>query len=1404
MIAKGDPKAALRALPNSNPLPTNCLQPKAWAELLLGKTQIALQTANEALTQEPSWIDHSILAGKAHYFSALSPAYRPEQIVSPDPIPPSMYRDDLSASQHLQLANDYFTAILNRRIPDHERPMLLLWLLAINALRGEHHDEAAVLLESLLLKDPKNNIAILWGIGYGLDFDRDKVRKACQINLASEDRSAADVISLLLVGAIPENEKIAFLESHHSLFNQEGQTPIYEHWLTRLRREASTDTGDALGDTDVDDIDSAIRFARESGDWEPIGALIDEKQDDSMVLMMCTEALAMHDQWPLVAKNTQRLTEEIGTAIGFRLAATALINVDDDRRCLKVIEEWASRLSEEDRLPIEFWRLRSAALTRLGDVSGAMETTATLLRKSDAEDDLGRAIDMHLRFGDVRAAVPFIAHLADKDQLSVADALNYSRVVQHDDENLAVKLLDGAATKGAPPEQTATAYEIAERLSRIDLSRQFYDSMRLAANTPGTGVHAVTPNEVFALFRQRQQQSVDVNEQFIRGQIPLSTACRATNQNLVLRFEAAFSAKSLSLWSDPLPVFHGSRADPMQGLPDIKAWKLCLDITALLVLDEIELLPLLIETVEELRVPFELPGALLEMADEIAVRQPARIEILEAILAAADGGVFESNTNLGSLNEESHVIHVQVTDGRSTQDENAIGLLDLVRLAVERGVLDEEEARRIINADELGIPSDFAMTLPPELTLVFDGSSIETATRLLGVKRLSALATCVVEVGYLSQARDESDHAKLCRRATSRVTALRNYLLDGLKTGKVTLLAQLAPGAGRDDEIKSAFDATLFRLLSQPASDNLVLGFDDRLINRHPSTDHNPIVCTLDIIHHLGESGALSEEGRVQRIEQLQAANLFFATIAKEDLFYLLSLSRTKDGVLVETPRLRDFARYVARCRALETWLDQNPAAGTPSEMPFDMLKFRLVDRTVERIWDDPEPDRETVEARANWVWNSFYVPVSETLPVFNRTDESLRTLVAIQLSSLLTSAMTTFMTNPRDNAKEWMGWQIDWVWNTCIAPYVEGTPGLLSVVARLIRYYFSKIDDDAIETADEDEKKKVGQTARVFVRRFLVALPDPLKSEILGDRAFAAGIGIQRVLTTHSGDVSADNQAVRTSMVRATVTGKPQILQTSGGETTVELTQRGSLARSALVTFSGAMSMVLEEPLLALLTGDRLELLRTFSATDKLLDLPTEYLNNLIKECESLSDLAWFERLDAIRGESASGHYQHLATLMGEEEPMDGTAFDAPMIPSLLRMLRLPLRSRKRASFLVDFAAESLIGQYGPKLALERLGGLPVELAPRFVDAFESLLDDRPRATKSWLLSDDGSVTLRLHKLAIASALSARKKFGMKSIRKALRRLLSDWNTHAELLVRLVNATSISPLACIIHEHFA
>ena len=153
-------------------------------------------------------------------------------------------------------------------------------------------------------------------------------------------------------------------------------------------------------------------------------------------------------------------------------------------------------------------------------------------------------------------------------------------------------------------------------------------------------------------------------------------------------------------------LFHGSRAEPIQGLPDIKEWNLCLDITALLVLDEIGLLPLLIRTVAVLRVPFELPGALLEMADEIAVRQPARMEILESILAAADGGVFESSTDTGSLNDENLVVHVQVTDGHSVRDVNAIGPLDLVRLAVERGVLDEEEAKRVINADELDIAND--------------------------------------------------------------------------------------------------------------------------------------------------------------------------------------------------------------------------------------------------------------------------------------------------------------------------------------------------------------------------------------------------------------------------------------------------------------------------------------------------------------------------------------------------------------------------------------------------------------------------------------------------------------------------------------------------------------------------
>lgn len=1390
LIARGDPKAALETLPDSSPLPISCLRPKALAELLLCRTADALQTAEEALTQEPNWVDLSILAGIAHYFSALSPAFKPEQIMSPDPVPPALYRNDPFAHRQLQLAENCFTAALDKRIADHERSTVQLWLLATHALRKERHGDATALLQSLVSKDPTNNIAILWGIAYGLDFDRDQVRGSCQDNLASEKGSAADVISLLLIDAIPESDAVAFLKRYRSLFHAEGQMPIYKHWRARLSRETPDQAGDDAAVEESERVHTAIDEARNSDDWAPVATLIAENQDDSISLMMCAEALAMHDQWAQVARYVRRLTEEISTGVSYRLAATALFNIGEDRRCLKVIEEWAGRFSEEDRLPIDFWRLRSAALTRLGDVSAAIETTATLLRESDDDEDVGRAIDMHLRFGDVRSAAPFIAHLADKDQLSVADALNYSRVVQHYDEDLAVKLLDNAAAKGIPPAQTAAAYDIAERLKRVDLSRRFYESMALAADTQGTGVQAVTPDEALALFRQQRQTSLDVNEQFVRGQIPLSLACSATNQNLVLRFEAAFSAKRSSAWSDPLPVFHGSRAEPKQSLPDINEWSLCLDITALLVLDEIGLLSTLIDTVSELRIPAELPGALLELADDIVLRQPARIELLESLLAAAADGVFESSADARSPNNDGRLLRVQETDGKSAQTEGSIGLLDLVRLAVERGVIDEEEASKAVDGVELGIPGDLHLTLPEELTLVFDGSSIETATRLLGIDRLSTLATCVVEDAYLSFARDECHHAELRLRATKRITALRNSILEGLKTGTITLLAQFSPDDSRDGEIESSFDGVLFSLLSLPAGDNRVLGFDDRLINRHQSTGQNPIVCTLDIVHHLGESGALSEEDRVRAIEQLHDANLFFVPIATQDLLYLLSLCKTTDGELVETPRLRDFRRYVARCRALESWLDRNPAPGTPNEMPFEISQFRLVDRTVERLWDDPETDRQAAEARANWVWNSLYVPVAENLPVFNRTIESLRTLVGIQMCSLLTSALTTFMTSRRNDAEGWMRCQIRWAWDTCISPYVEGTPGLLSTIAGLLRHFFSNLDADTAQTASEEEKRKVRQTTRAFVSRFLVALPDPLKSEVLGDRAFAGNFGIQRVKTTHSGDVSANDEAVRASMVRAATTGEPQSLKTSGGQATVELTRRGSIKKPALITISGAMSMLYQEPLLGILSGNRAKNLRAFSVQSKWIDLPVDIFADLMDELESLSDLELFDRLDTIRNESASPQYDHLASLMAQEEPMDGSVFDAPPTASLLRMLRLPTRSRKRASFLIDFAAESLIGQYGPMIALERLAGLPVDLASRFVDAFEASLADKPRATKSWLLSAEGSVLFRLHKLAVASSLSARKLFGTKSIRAALRQLLDDWPTHSDLFIQILSST--------------
>ena len=1386
LISDGKPEQAMAMLPDAEPRPINTLRPRALALLLLGDRVGALAVANEALQREPAWLDSLITAGMARFFSALSPAFKPSQMFSPDPVPPPLFCADPAAFDHLQIAEQHFRVAMVKRLAAHELVSVELWLLAVLAVQSNRRDDADEVLSSLLSKDPTHTIAILWAISYGLTFDRKATRLRCVAELSGDSPSPSHVVTYLILALEPSDESLDFLARNRRLFELEGQMDVYDHWQARL----AEDTSEVSPDTNSQSPHGIVIRASEQGNWTILKQLISDNPDEPIILTIAAEALAEAQQWAIVATLAGRLTTEVSTEFAYRLAATALINTGKDRECIAVIREWEDRFSDAQIPSVEFWRLRSAALARLGDVTGAIESVTTLLSQAGSPRDISHAADIYLRVGDVRSAAPHIADLVKRDEVSAAEAINWSRAVQNDDQDLAEELLDHAAAKGVAPELAATAYDMATRLNRDDLCSQFFGALAAAADTPGTGVKSANLDDAIGWIRGRQQHVADVNDLYMKGQIPLTMACTETNDNVALRFESAFGAYRSEKWTDALLVGHGSRIHPMLDLPGIADWIVCLDLTTLLVLDEIDLLPVLRVSTRKLKFPFELPGALLEIGDQLATGQPGRLTTIKKILEAIANGDFQTDLEHPELLDDTQAVRivfdVSTADGRLP----LVGLGKLLETASSRGVIDSDEAHEAIKAHRDPSDSRLQNDIPENPVLVFDGNTIEIALDVFGLDRLRAFGVCVIEADYENVIRNESQLAKLRQDALARVTLLRRELSARIQSQDYELLPQLAPSTAAEHTAKTSLDAVLLSLLSQPTEIGCVVAFDDRLLNRYRSTTHNPIVCTTDIIEYLRQAGAISNSEYREFRARLRDSNIYFAFPDADDVIFAIGQSTLSDGVLVETPRLKSLRRYVARTQALQEYIDVQPSNGPPNEVPLALAIFRLAANAIEATFADEALEFDDLKARGVWIWQSLHQTIDELLPFNNRSPSSIRQLLAIQLSSLLSSAMTTFMVSKREQREDWMRLQLEWIWEACIRPYLEGNEGLLGAISEHLRQFVELLLDSAANDAPDTDKAEVRRLTRAYVAHFLMALPASLRESVLKDAIFADrfGMGVQSV--AELGGAMIEHTVFRKSMIDSALNGTPTSFETKTGPATVTLEKRGTVNRPTVLEFSGALSLKYEDPFLYLLGHDRNRRFGKFLNKTDWIDLPTAELAELPEQCNSLSDSDFYELLDQFRRRNVQQHYKRLATAMAQHEVLSKPDFDAPPILDLLVTMRLPLSSRKRFSHLLDAAALSLTTQYGASVALERLSGLPVDLASRFSEAFTDLVRQHPTKTKRWLLSPGGSVLGQLHKLAIAAELASRGFVSVASLRAALRRLVAEWEEKSELFVQVLKTT--------------
>lgn len=1377
------PNEALQMLAADDSQSTAKLRPRALALLLLNDRAGALDAANELLRREPSWLESSTTAGIAHFHSSLSPAFRVEQVAAPDVVPPPLVKADPKAIDHLRLAERHFRSALERPMPHVDLLNVQIWLLATLTLLPGCREDANQMVTSILHSDPTNVIAVLWATSYSLDFDRARSSKHCQISLAGPTPSASSVITYLLLEPSPTEETLSFLQQHKELFQDEGEIEVFKRWHHRLQEEVHGPDPDAPSSS----LRGLVQKASEASDWHEVEQLLADNPDDSILLAIVADLLGEVGEWNLVARFAKRLLSEVATEFAYRLVGTALLNTGDSSGCIEVVREWEGKFSKDELPSVEFWRLKSTALSQVGDVAGAIDSVTTLLSQSHSPNDISHAANLFLRVGDVRSAAPHIASLVRQDEVSPDHAINWSRAVQHDDQELAEALLDAVARKGVPDASAGAAYEMAMRLRRDDLSTQFLSALSYAADSPGTSARSASLEETLTWMRDYQTRASEIGNLTLQGIVPLAIGSSGTNQNVALRFEEAFASIDSKRWDTALMAFSGGRPLPDLQLPRLDDLTICMDLTTLLVLDEIELLDSLHERAKSIRFPFELPGALLELEDGLGRNQPSRIDVLESIAGAEEAGSILSSLDDLTDIDESAIRRVVFDASNNSRDWPEVDIHQLVQSGVARGRLDQEAVRSILKNFPSTLGSSDSVAIPDQPILVFDSNTVEIALEAFGLERLLDFGSCVVEPDYLRIIRDELQLADLKDRAKRRLARLRKKIAEGLRLEQYTLMPQVSVATAGDHKIRNSLEATLFSLLSQPGESGCVIAFDDRALNKHPSTSHNPIVCTLELLQCMTECNALTVAELRTAKEKLRDRNLFFVELSADDVSSALSKAEIAASDVVESPRMRRLRRFASRSRSLHQYLNLQQHDQL-DESPVAISSFRLASSAIETVFENRSLARGDGQARANWIWRHLQLKADRTLPLHNRNAGSVKALLAVQGNSLLSSALTRFLTSAHPDRLDQLKFEVEWAWNECVAPQIEGNPDLVVLIANHFRKCTAPLLDGTGDTVPKSKREIAERFARAHISQFVMSLPDRLQLEILRDQRFASRLGITSESTVEIRGVAIKELEFHKCVIHAIRDGGEIHLDTSGGLAFVRVVHAGSRTRPAILQFSGALSLKYEEPILSILTAKDWQSLNRLLRAADWLDSPDHAIDDLQRDLERLTDIEAFRLLEVHRQSNVQIHYRRLADSFERGIQLTSDDFEIPNPALLLGSMRLPTRTRKRVSFLIDIAAESLIKQYGPFDAFERLCGLPIDLVSRFYSSIEQAIKKHPRKTKAWLLETSGSILARTHKLALCAALVANGEISVARARKSIQSLLEEWSTSAPLFTRILH----------------
>jgi hypothetical protein len=696
-------------------------------------------------------------------------------------------------------------------------------------------------------------------------------------------------------------------------------------------------------------------------------------------LRALVRALADKQDYRAIARYAEELYKTTADPRDIAMAAQALAQSGNGRDFVRIIEVHPF-LKDYDA---ELRRYYAWQLLYLGRLTEAAQIANSIRQQSPAERDLNLEVALAIETGEwEQLAQPLAAFLERADQLDGPTLMRAAHLAQTSSQGPLLELAQAAIKKeGNDPGVLLGAYTlyIEEGLEEERPEANEWFRRALALSGPDGPIQRFELKELLAKQIEWNDFTRKVNESIARGEMPLlvaSPGLRTTVLDVVLRNFVRNSALADPRKRSPVPLFSGRRLPAPAG--DVR--RIALDITALMVLAWLGLLPKVLEQFPETVLPAGVFYELFEGRRRIRQYQKSRLQravqirsaiasgnlkVLRSPATASDTLTNEIGIELSALIREAQArdgivlrpapVHRLGLEGRdadmSACADRLCDMHTLLGFLAEQNVIDqsaETTAKQYFSLQDKGWPS----SARPDIgrPILIDGLALiylQTVNLLDTV--LSTFKDVYVHPGVDEESSALIEHDRHASDVLKIVDDLRSAIRQAHAVGKIIFGPRRMP-TEEESEIRGNDLSTLHLLSDMLHADILV--FDDRFFNKETfaqdGTGHRaPIATSLDLIEELLRRNLITEDERRRLRYRLRIAGALLVPVDGPELAAATMRNRQNDS-----PEFRAIRESVDLARLAE--LPQ-----FPTEMPWFIAANGAAKSAIMEIWNtETDPTR--------------------------------------------------------------------------------------------------------------------------------------------------------------------------------------------------------------------------------------------------------------------------------------------------------------------------------------------------------------------------------------------------------------------------------------------------------------